>query len=212
MSYAYTLQQRLMSAFTHEKLAVGFEHKNWRRGKKRVKDADSFARYPGIAGCQTRMLAGHMCSSETVKCVCVYMFACMYIHVCMYAGSFDAWHCRVPDPHACRVHVLIWDSKIYVWICMYVCMYVYALCIYAESFVRYPGITGCQTRMHAGYTCSSETIIYVHILVVRRFAPAGVIDTHCHTGMYVCVCMRMYVYMYVYHSDRWYPGGKLLFG
>jgi hypothetical protein len=76
------LQQRLLSAFAHNKLAVGFQRKEWKRKSHGIRDVNEYARVPGIAGCQTRMLAGHNCSSNTVTtCPCgTCAHACYWVY------------------------------------------------------------------------------------------------------------------------------------
>ena len=57
--------QRLLSAFYHEKHAVG---PNWQRARRdpiyAALNASAWARWPGIAGCQTKMLTGFHCGAD----------------------------------------------------------------------------------------------------------------------------------------------------
>ena len=57
--------QRLLSAFYHEKHAVG---PSWQRARRdpmyAALNASAWARWPGIAGCQTKMLTGFHCGAD----------------------------------------------------------------------------------------------------------------------------------------------------
>ena len=61
--------QRLISAFLHGKHAVGSGL--WQRGRRDTQyealNLSAWVRYPGIAGCMTKMLTGHQCADASVE-------------------------------------------------------------------------------------------------------------------------------------------------
>uniref|UniRef100_A0A7S1EFJ6 Sulfotransferase domain-containing protein n=1 Tax=Hemiselmis andersenii TaxID=464988 RepID=A0A7S1EFJ6_HEMAN len=57
-------RHRLASSFHYRKLAYGLNQTEWLERQGGMRTAEEYAAFPGIAGCQTRMLAGYPCASE----------------------------------------------------------------------------------------------------------------------------------------------------
>lgn len=92
---------RLRSAYEYGMHAHGQLPKDRRRMAAEVKTAQDFARFPGIAGCQVKMLLGHFCAEDIEVTEHMTSEAIRVLQMAAFVGITDEW-----DASVCLFHAM----------------------------------------------------------------------------------------------------------
>jgi V8-like Glu-specific endopeptidase len=92
--------RRLQSAFTHERHHVGMDPDDaWK--VMSTTTVEGYARFPGIAACQTKMILGHGCASNVLVTKDDALTAMHVLeHAFVFVGVTDRWNQSVALFHA----------------------------------------------------------------------------------------------------------------
>ena len=92
--------ERIVSAFHYGRFAQGMASKKQKEMLDQAHDIESFASWPGVANCQSKMILGHLCSSGHRPSVRDAFRAAHLVRTFAFVGITEAWDASIDLFHA----------------------------------------------------------------------------------------------------------------